>query len=82
MHTLSYLSEELSDLRPFLRLRATILRPLFVAMRARNPCLLTFFLFEGWNVRFMCKTFLYVEIIIREIRTHNIITEYIYCQES
>ncbi len=30
-----------------------IFLPLFVAILARKPCLLIFFLFEGWNVRFI-----------------------------
>ena len=52
MHT-CYRSEEVRTFLPFLLRRAKILRPLFVDILCLKPCLLTFFLFDGWNVRFM-----------------------------
>jgi len=52
MHT-RYRSEEERIFLPFRLLRAMIARPLFVDILCLKPCLLTFFLFDGWNVRFM-----------------------------
>ena len=46
-------SETVRRARPFARRRARTLRPSGVAIRARKPCLLTLFLFEGWNVLFI-----------------------------
>lgn len=43
----------LTELRPLALRRLMIRRPAFVAMRARNPCLLFRTLLLGWNVRFM-----------------------------
>lgn len=39
--------------RPFARRRARTLRPSAVDILSRNPCLLTLFLLEGWNVLFI-----------------------------
>ncbi len=54
---IAYRSEELRTFLPFLLLRARIARPFLVELRSRKPCLLTFFLFDGWNVRFMFPSF-------------------------
>jgi hypothetical protein len=47
----SWLTE--SFLRPLARRRLITLRPFFVAMRARNPCVLRLLRRCGWNVLFM-----------------------------
>lgn len=39
--------------RPLARRRASTLRPSAVDILSRKPCLLTLFLFEGWNVLFI-----------------------------
>ena len=39
--------------RPLARRRASTLRPSAVDILSRKPCLITLFLFEGWNVLFI-----------------------------
>jgi hypothetical protein len=46
-------AETVSLARPFRRRRASTLRPFFVAMRVRNPCLFRRFRRLGWYVRFI-----------------------------
>lgn len=46
-------SETERDLRPLARRRASTLRPSFVAILSRKPCLFTLLRLEGWNVLFI-----------------------------
>jgi hypothetical protein len=52
-----FLLDTVKTLRPFLRRAANTLRPLALLMRFEKPCLFIFFLFEGWNVRFIALFF-------------------------
>lgn len=49
-------SDTVSFLRPFARRAANTLRPLAVAILARNPCLLILLRRDGWNVLFIAIT--------------------------
>ena len=51
-------SETVSFLRPLARRAASTLRPFAVAILSRKPCLLIFFLCEGWKVRFIVLYFI------------------------
>ena len=51
-------SETVSRFLPLALLELRTLRPLASAILARNPCLLAFFLLDGWNVLFMSHSLL------------------------
>ncbi len=55
-------SDTVRTLRPLARRLASTRRPLAVDILRRKPCLLTLFLFEGWNVLFIALIF-YVIIL-------------------
>lgn len=46
-------SDTVRRARPLARRRASTLRPSGVDILSRKPCLLTLFLFDGWNVLFI-----------------------------
>jgi len=46
-------NQALKRARPFARRALIILRPFFVDIRARNPCVWARFKQLGWNVRFI-----------------------------
>ena len=54
--------ETVSFLRPWRRRALSTRRPLAVAMRSRNPCLLTLLRVDGWNVLFISYLFLIFRI--------------------
>ena len=54
--------ETVSFLRPWRRRALSTRRPLAVAMRSRNPCLLTLLRVGGWNVLFISYLFLIFRI--------------------
>lgn len=55
VHLLLRRSLTVSHFRPLARRRASSLRPFFVAMRERNPCVLERFRRLGWYVRLLIR---------------------------
>jgi len=57
-------SQTASFLRPFLRLLATVLVPVLVLIRFKNPCFLSLFFFFGWYVFDILFYYLYYDYSI------------------
>lgn len=70
------LSETVSEARPLARRRARTLRPSFVAILSRNPCLLTRRRLEGWYVLFIFMVCVVLFLLIFGVQNYQILPDW------